>query len=109
MALTALQAQRLKKLELDRFLDDNKQRYKEMAMEAYTYTAKTLKGTGQPVRPEDVSGHLLAAVELDAMLTNYLASKHQTQQYWPKNFTYLIVEETWEELEDEYEAEQAKS
>lgn len=108
MALTALQAQRLKKLGLEEFLGKNRAHYKGLAKDAYEYSAKTLKGTTQPVRQEDVSGHLQAAVELDAKLTDFLDSKRQTQQYWPKLFTYLIVENVWKEVEDEYAEEHSK-
>jgi hypothetical protein len=108
MALTALQAERLKKLGLEEFLETNKKHYKGMAKDAYEYSAKTLKGTNQPVRQEDVSGHLEAAVELDAKLTDFLDGKHQTQQYWPKLFTYRIVETVWKEIEDEFAKERRK-
>ncbi len=105
MALTAVQAQGLKKLGLDQFLATNRADYKAMAKDAYEFTAKTLKASGLPVRQEDVSGHLQAAVELDAALTAFLETKRAGQQYWPKRFTYLIVEDVWKELQDEYAQE----
>lgn len=56
----------------------------------------------QLVRPDDVTGHLESAVELDEPLKEHLAKKKKSQQYWPRWFTYLILDELWEELKDEY-------
>lgn len=104
MALNALQEQRMQAIELDKFFSKNRNKYKGMAAEAYSFTATTLKPSNQVVRPDDVSGHLEAAIELDEALKVYLAKKRKSQQYWTKYFTFLILDRLWEELKDGYEA-----
>jgi hypothetical protein len=89
-------------IELDKFFDTHRLIYKAMATDAYAFTAKTLSPTHQQVRPDDVSGHLEAAVELDEALKVYLAKKRKSQQYWTKYFTFLILDRLWGELKNEY-------
>lgn len=86
-------------IELDTFFERHRKKYKRMAQEAYDFTATILKRSNQQVRPDDVSGHLEAAVELDEGLKVYLARKRKSQQYWTRYFTYLILDRLWEELE----------
>ena len=50
------------------------------------------------MRPDDVSGHLEAGIELDEDLKAFLAKAKQKQQYWPRLFTHLVLDVLWEEL-----------
>lgn len=100
MALDALQEQMLRSIDLDRFLTQHNGKYRTMAEEAYDFTAQQLQRSNQIVRPDDVSGHLEAVVELDEDLKVYLARKRKTQRYWTRYFTYLILDRLWRDLED---------
>lgn len=102
MALNALEEERLKSIAAPKHLSSNKQHYKTMASDAYAYTAKVLKATGQKPRPDDVSEHLESAVGLDPKLQVFLQKARAHQQYWKKWFTYLILDTLWKELENDY-------
>ncbi len=104
MALHALQEQRLKAIGLTDFFEKNRPRYKKLAAQAYAFTATTLAPSQQTVRQDDVSGHLEGSIELDEALKVYLARKKKSQQYWPKFFTFLILDRLWEELKSEHKA-----
>jgi hypothetical protein len=104
MALTALQEQRMESIGLIQFFADNRPAYKSMAREAYAFTATSLQHSDQLPRQDDVSGHLEGSIELDKDLKAYLATKHKSQQYWTRYFTFLILDRLWQELKDEYEA-----
>lgn len=88
----------MQSIDLDKFFEKHRRRYKAMAVEAYGFTATTLKRSQQEVRPDDVSGHLEAAIELDEPLKVHLAKKRKSQQYWTRYFTFLILDRLWEEL-----------
>lgn len=98
MALTALWDQQMKAIELDKLFERHRSEYKAMAIEAYKYTALALKSSGETVRQDDVALHLQAQIELDDVLKAHLDGKHKTQQYWPKRFTFLVLDRLWPEL-----------
>ncbi len=100
MALDALQEQMLRSIDLDNFLIRHKAKYRAMAEEAYDFTAQQLQRSNQIVRPDDVSGHLEAVVELDEDLKVHLARKRKSQRYWTRYFTFLILDRLWRELVD---------
>jgi hypothetical protein len=99
MALTALWDQQMKAIELDKLFDKRRAEYKAMAIEAYAYTKSILKASGESVRQDDVALHLQAQIELDEALKAHLDKKKKAQQYWPKRFTFLILDRLWEELD----------
>jgi len=98
MALTALWDQQMKAIGLDKLFDHNRAAYKAMAVEAYNYTAFALKSSGELVRRDDVALHLQAQIELDDVLKAHLDGKKKAQQFWPKRFTFLVVDRLWPEL-----------
>ncbi|MGB7103017.1 MAG: hypothetical protein WBD82_00270 [Acidimicrobiales bacterium] len=104
MALNALEEARLKSIKAPQFLavKANRTYYKQMATDAYAYTAKVLKATGQTPRPDDVSDHLEGAIDLDPKLNVFLQKAKAPQNYWKKWFTYLILDTFWKELDDEH-------
>jgi len=103
VALTALWDQQMKAIDLDKLFERHRAEYKAMAVEAYKYTALVLRSSGEPVRQDDVVLHLQAQIELDDALKAHLDSKKKTQQYWPKRFTFLVVDRLWPELTSERE------
>jgi hypothetical protein len=98
MSLTATDYQSLKRVGLTKFFTDNRAMYLALAKEAYGYAKKCVGPTGQNVRPDDVAPLLLQALELNDKLTNWLAGKRLTQQYWYKRFGDLVIDDTWKEL-----------
>jgi len=98
MPFNALWDQQCKAIELDKLFKAHRDEYKAMAQFAYDYTKEILKTSGEPVRQDDVAAHLQAQIELDPNLKAHLDKKKKTQQYWPKRFTFLVVDYLWEEL-----------
>lgn len=98
MALSALWDQQMKAIELDKLFENHRDYYKAMAFDAFNYTKTILEGSGEPVRQDDVAPHLQAQIELDPTLKVHLQRKRKAQQYWPKRFTFLVVDRLWEEM-----------
>jgi hypothetical protein len=98
MALTALEVQLLTEKGFDQLFEDHKVLWKEKAAEAYTYTAKFVTPTGQPVRPDDVLPILVPALELSPEFSGYLDNKRLKQKYWRIYFGDFVLDRLWEEL-----------
>jgi hypothetical protein len=98
MGLKAIEEQRLDRSGLIKFFEANRAHYLAMAQDAYDYTAKILVQTGLPVRPDDVAGHLSAALEIDKRLTDARDDRRCTQNYWVQFFTNLVLERLWSEV-----------
>jgi hypothetical protein len=98
MGLKAIEEQRLEGVGLIKFFTDNRAHYKAMAQDAYDYTAKILEPTGLPVRPDDVAGHLRAALEIDKPLTDARDTCRATQNLFVGFFTNLVLERLWSEV-----------
>ena len=100
MGLKAIEEQRLERVGLIKFFDANREHYHVLAQDAYGYTAKILQPTGLPVRPDDVAGHLKAALEIDQLLTDARDENGAKQNYWVQFFTNLVLERLWSEVSD---------
>lgn len=99
MGLKAIEEQRLQRAGFIKFFDKERKHYKELAADAYNYTAKILQPTGLPVRVDDVAGHLSAALEVDKLLTDYRDGNQGTSAaYWVKYFTNLVLDRLWSEI-----------
>jgi hypothetical protein len=98
MGLKAIEEQKLQRVGLIAFFEKKRSVYKILAQEAYDFTAKILKPTGLPVRPDDVSGHLRAALEVDKPLTDYRDGHSCSQNYFVQYFTNLVLERLWNEI-----------
>jgi hypothetical protein len=98
MGLKAIEEQKLQRANLIGFFGEHRAGYKVLAQEAYDFTAKILEPTGLPVRPDDVAGHLRAALEVDKPLTDARDEKRCTQNYWVSYFTNLVLERLWNEI-----------
>jgi len=101
MALTALEVQLLAEKGFPKLFEDHKALWKAKALEAYTYTAKYVSPTGQPVRPDDVLPMIVPALELAPEFTSFLESKHLKQLYWRKYFGDFLLDRLWDELTKE--------
>jgi hypothetical protein len=98
MALKAIEEQKLQRFGLITFFDKNRKHYKSLAQDAFDFTAKILEPTGLPVRPDDVAGHLSAALEVDKPLTDYRDGHKCTAAYWVQYFTNLVLNRLWNEI-----------
>lgn len=98
MALTTEHLQRVRRLELDKFFTKNKAGYLTLAEEAYDFAVKMVTPTGEEVRVDDVAAALRLMLDLNKKLTDYLASKHQTQKYWTAWFGDYVLDQLWEDL-----------
>jgi hypothetical protein len=98
MALKAIEEQRLQRVGLITFFEKHKVHYKSLAQDAFDFTAKILQPTGLPVRPDDVAGHLSAALEVDKRLTDYRDGNKCAAAYWVQYFTNLVLNRLWSEI-----------
>jgi hypothetical protein len=98
MALKAIEEINLQRVGLIKFFEHNKAHYQALAQFAFDYTAKILEPTGLPVRPDDVAGHLSAAMEVDKLLTDYRNGHNCAAAYWVRYFTDLVIERLWGEM-----------
>lgn len=97
MSLTQLEEQRLKKAGLIAYFEAHRPAFQASAKGLLDY----LKGNwpaNSIVRPDDVAKSLLAVVEVDTDLQNYLATEKLKQQYYYKYFTNLILERVWDDI-----------
>jgi hypothetical protein len=91
----ALNLNKLKRLDdagLVTLFEEDRKLWTAMAKDAYSYTAKFIKGE---VRPDDVAPTLVPALEVSDRLRTYLASRKLTQNYWYLWFAELIVDRLW--------------
>jgi hypothetical protein len=69
-----------------------------MAKDAYAYTNKFVRGSGNVVRPDDVVPTLTPALEVSDRLRTYLAERKLSQNYWYTWFAELMVDRLWSDL-----------
>lgn len=105
MGLTARKSLRLEDAGLVDFFEDDETMWRKMAQEAYDYTADFVKGAGEPVRPDDLIPVLVPVLEVTETLRTYLSENRLSQNYWYTWFGELIVDQVWNELEEEEEDE----
>jgi anaerobic glycerol-3-phosphate dehydrogenase len=94
MALTLPVEQRLGKVSLVVFFNDNRATWLAASQEAHQYLAKTYA----VIRPDDVAKILLPVVEANEDFKAQLAAKKLTQKYWFRDFVDLIIDRTWQEV-----------
>ena len=98
MALTLEVEQRLEAAGLVTRFDDDLELWKELAKGSYDY----VKGNFPPdsrVRPDDVAKILGPIIEVNEGLRAYLNASKLKQKYWIKDFTDLIIDRTWNEID----------
>jgi hypothetical protein len=98
MALKAIEEQKLQRAGFIDFFERKRAHYQALAKDAFDYTAKILSPTGLPVRPDDVAGHLSAALEVDKLLTDYRDGSRCAAAYWVQYFTNLVLDRLWSEI-----------
>lgn len=80
------------------FFKKHRPAFLEMARISYEFAKTYILPTGLPVRPDDVAGSLVAALETNELLRDYLTEEHLRQKYQYKRFADLILDRTWKEI-----------
>lgn len=103
MGLTARKSLKLEDAGLDDLFDQEEELWTEMAQEAFNYTADSVKGAGEPVRPDDLIPVMVPVLEVTQVLRVYLSEKRLSQNYWYTWFGELIVDRVWDQLGEDDE------
>lgn len=98
MALSLNKLKRLDDTGLTGLFEADRKLWTAMAKDAYAYTAKFVRGSGNEVRPDDVVPTLTPALEVSDRLRVYLAERKLSQNYWYTWFAELIVDRLWADL-----------
>lgn len=99
MALTLEKLQRLERVGLVKYYDDNAGAWLAASRDAYDYVKKGFGG--EKVRPDDVNSPLRSIVGIDKALRTFLNKGKLSQKYWIDDFTVLVLDRTWEEITKE--------
>jgi hypothetical protein len=102
VGLTANDELKLRYAGLIKFYDKNVPAFKALAARAYSFAYDIVKGTGLPLRRDDVAGSLVDALELNQDLMTYLAENKLPQKFWYQRFADLILDRLWEDLQNEH-------
>jgi hypothetical protein len=94
VALTQKKLQDLTDAGLVDLLESDQALWRAKAKHAYNAT----RGFIKPIRPDDVTGLLVAELEVAPELRTFLAKKKLTQKYWYPWFAELIIDRFWTEL-----------
>ncbi len=98
MALSLNKLKRLGDAGLVDLFETDRKLWTAMAKDAYAYTSKFVRGSGNVVRPDDVVPTLTPALEVSDRLRTYLAERKLSQQYWYVWFAELVVDRLWPDL-----------
>ena len=98
MALSLNKLKRLGDAGLVDLFEADRKLWTAMAKDAYLYTNKFVRGSGDVVRPDDVVPTLTPALEVSDRLRTYLAERRLSQNYWYTWFAELMVDRLWSDL-----------
>ena len=99
MALTLEAEQRLYKVSLIAFYENDKSKWDGSAKEAYKFVQENFPDTAT-VRRDDVAKALVPVLEVSEELTNQLNKKKLQQKFWIQYFADLIIDRCWVSLGD---------
>ena len=94
MSLTLEAEQRLRKVSLVTLFTDHQAAWTAAAQRTYQFITDGFPANAA-VRPDDVAKALLPILEVNEQLKTKLAREKLTQKYWVKDFTDLIIERVW--------------
>ena len=97
MALTRKKEQRLERVKLVEFFNDQRDQWKLLAQNAYDYVVSNFP-PGTTIRRDDVAEALAPVLEVNESLIDYLDEKRQPQNYWFLYFCDYILDQTWDEI-----------
>jgi hypothetical protein len=95
LSLDTDKVHRLKGKGFDKLYDKHRDKWNEMVANATTFAKSYLEGTGDPVRPADVSAILQNAVRVDPDFESHLHVKSLQQKYWVEWFSDYVVEKVY--------------
>jgi hypothetical protein len=97
MALTLKAEQRLSKVKLTEFFEQNRAVWKVAAKEAYEFARRNFPPQSL-IRRDDVALGLVLLLDVNEQLKNFLNGRKLTQRYYVTDFADLIVDRIWTEL-----------
>jgi len=95
MSLTQKAEQMLTAGKLVEFFNKDPKPWKKLAKETYTFVASHFP-TGATVRQDDVALALVPLLDVNKALNNHLQQHRLTQRYWILYFADLILDRTWD-------------
>jgi hypothetical protein len=98
LALSLNKLKRLGDAGLVDLFETDRKLWTAMTKDAYAYTSKFVRGSGNEVRPDDVVPTLTPALEVSDRLRTYLAERKLSQQDWYVWFAELVVDRLWPDL-----------
>ena len=98
MALSLNKLKRLGDAGLADLFEADRKLWTAMAKDAYAYTSKFVRGSGNEVRPDDVVPTLTPALEVSDRLRTYLAERKLSQNYWYVVVRGAVVDRLWTDL-----------
>jgi hypothetical protein len=97
MALTLPIEQQLEDAGLIEFFEASRATWVGAAKETYDYIKRNFPRDA-PIRRDDVSGPLVAIVEVHQGFQDRLKENKLKQKYWNSRFADLIIDRTWVEI-----------
>ena len=98
MALTLESEQRMNRVSLVSFYDDDVNRWHEAAQETYRFLRENFP-TGSAIRRDDLAKGLVPVLEVSEALRDELNAKKLRQKFWITFFADLIIDRVWDQLE----------
>lgn len=99
MALTLEVEQRLEAAGLIELFDDDRAVWIELSKQAHGFLRGNFPADSR-IRPDDVAKALVPIVEVHEGLRAYLSEHKLKQKYWISDFTDLVIDRTWEEIQN---------
>ncbi len=97
MALTLEAEQRLMRVDLVKFYEDNSTDWDERAKRSYDFCKENFP-RNSTIRPDDVAKALVPILEIDEDFINYLSINKLKQKYWISDFCDLIIDRCWDKI-----------
>lgn len=97
MALTLEAEQRLTKVGLVDFFDQNEARYRGFVARSYAYVVQGFP-VGAIVRQDDAAKALHPMLEVEPELLNFLSGRKLKEKYWLRDFGDLILDRCWAQV-----------
>jgi hypothetical protein len=99
MALTLEADQRLESVGLVALFDSHRATWLAAAKETWTFVHGNFPG-GSRIRRDDVAKPLIPILEVNDLLKDHLSGNKLRGKFWIKDFADLIIDRTWDELEE---------
>lgn len=98
MSLTLEAEQRLIKVDLEKFFEDHKSKWKTLAQRSYSFVKNNFPAKAV-IRIDDVAKALSPLLQVDEDLINILNENRLKQKFWFRDFGDLILDRTWKKIQ----------